>query len=334
MPVTWTDECEEAFHHLKAALCEVATLHVAKLDQPFNIRTDASRYGIGTVREQVDKATSDHYPLAFWSQKLAPRQMQWSPREQETYSIIYTLKNYQLWVGTRRFEVLTDQRSLENSATEHMNTVSGSACRRARWQEYLSLIDPHVSYPPGKHNTVADALSRWAYPASDRLQSTNIHCTEQDRYVVIEWDQEVRRECMQCSVKRLALRCHDITAFSDLTHAHDIITNSLKVVEKVTDPSFGTMKRTKYTRPITGFRLIQGIKRRDPAKYPPLQKDALIIREWPNDYMSDSTFKEVFENLKSKDAHKNGIISDYSLVGGKLWMRGKLCVPDALAPEC
>ena len=30
-----TDECEEAFHHLKSALCEVATLHVPKFDQPF-----------------------------------------------------------------------------------------------------------------------------------------------------------------------------------------------------------------------------------------------------------------------------------------------------------
>ena len=126
-----------------------------------------------------------------------------------------------------------------------------------------------MSYFPGKHNTVADALSRWAYPASEGLQSTNIHGTEQDRHVVIEWDQEekklIRRECMQCSVKQHALPCHDITAFSDPAHAHEIITKSLKVVEKVTDPSSGSVKRFEYTRPVSGFRLIQGIKRRDPA---------------------------------------------------------------------
>ena len=63
--VKWTDECEEAFHHLKATLCEVATLHVPKFDRPFYIRTDASRYAIGAVLEQVDEATGDHYPLAF-----------------------------------------------------------------------------------------------------------------------------------------------------------------------------------------------------------------------------------------------------------------------------
>ena len=122
--VKWTDECEEAFHHLKAALCEVATLHVPQFDRPFYIRTDASRYAIGAVLEQVDEATGDHYPLAFWSRKLAPRQMQWSPREQETYAIICALKKYQSWVGTNRVEVLTDHRSLEYWATEHIDTVA------------------------------------------------------------------------------------------------------------------------------------------------------------------------------------------------------------------
>ena len=84
------------------------------------------------------------------------------------------------------------------------------------------------------------------------------------------------------------------------------------------------MKRTKYTRPVSGFRLIQGIKRRDPVKSPPLPKESLIIRDWTNDYMGDSMFKKVFENLKSKDAHKDGIYAEHSLTGGKLWMEGKL----------
>ena len=204
--VKWTDECGEAFHHLKAPLCEVATLHVPKFDKPFYIRTDASRYAIGAVLEQVDEATGDHYPLAYWCRKLAPRQMQWSPREQETYAIICALKKYQSWVGTNRVEVLTDNRSLEYWATEHIDPVLGPAGRRARWHEFLSRFDLHVSHLPGKHNTVADALSQWAYPASEGLQSTNIHGTEQDRHVVIKWDQGekklIRRECMQRSVKR------------------------------------------------------------------------------------------------------------------------------------
>ena len=160
--VQWTDECDEAFVQLKAALCKVATWHVAKLDRPFYLRTDASKYAVGAVLEQQDLDTGAPYPLAFWSRKLSPRQMQWSPREQEPYAIICALKKYQSWIGTNRVEVLTDHRSLEYWSTEHVNTVSGLAGRRARWHEFLRLFDLHVAYLPGKYNTVADALSRWA----------------------------------------------------------------------------------------------------------------------------------------------------------------------------
>ena len=76
--VKWSDDCKEAFHHLKTVSCEVTTLHVPKFDKPFYIRPDASGYVIRAILEQVDEATGSHYPLAFWSQKLAPRQMQWS----------------------------------------------------------------------------------------------------------------------------------------------------------------------------------------------------------------------------------------------------------------
>ena len=43
--------------------------------------------------------------------------------------------------------------------------------------------------------------------------------------------------------------------------------------------------------------------------------------------------KRSLEISKSKDAHRDGIFAEYSLDGGKLWMEGKLCVPDALAPR-
>ena len=81
---------------------------------------------------------------------------------------------------------------------------------------------------------------------------------------MIKWDDDqkklIRWEFMRCAVKRHALPCQDITAFSYPAHAHEIITKSLKVVEKVTNPSSGSVKRTKYTQPVTGFRLTQGIK--------------------------------------------------------------------------
>ena len=100
------------------------------------------------------------------------------------------------------------------------------------------------------------------------------------------------------------------------------------------DPSSGTVKRTKYTRPVSGFRLIQGIKRLHPAKSPPLPKDSLIIRDWTNDYRGDSMFKEVFENLKSNDAHKDGIYSDIHWMGGNCGWRVNCAYQTPWPLEC
>ena len=162
----WTDECDEAFLQPKAALCEVATLHVPKFDRPFYVRADASKYAVWAVLEQQDSETGALYQLAFWSRKLSPRQMQWSPREQETYAIICALQKYQSWMGTNKVEILTDHRSLEYWSREHVNTVSGPAGRCARWHEFLSLFDIHVAYLPGNYNTVDDALSFRSVPVN------------------------------------------------------------------------------------------------------------------------------------------------------------------------
>ena len=127
MRVKLTDECKEAFHHLKAALCKVTTLHVPRFNQSFYIRTDASGYKMRAVLEQLVEANSNHYPYAFWSRMLAPRQIQWLPHEQETYARICAVKKYQSCIGTNRVEGLTDHRSLEYWATAHIRTVSGLA---------------------------------------------------------------------------------------------------------------------------------------------------------------------------------------------------------------
>ena len=68
----WTDQCDEVLVQLKAALCEVATLHIPKFDRPFYIRTDASKYAFGAVLKQQDLETRAHYRLAFWPWKLSP----------------------------------------------------------------------------------------------------------------------------------------------------------------------------------------------------------------------------------------------------------------------
>ena len=63
----------------------------------------------------------------------------------------------------------------------------------------MSKFDISVGYIPGKENTVADVLSRWAYPASQAFLDISKHGSRQDREDVEEILKEEKldeRNCM------------------------------------------------------------------------------------------------------------------------------------------
>ena len=66
--------------------------------------------------------------------------------------------------------LLTDHKALESWAHEVLGTPSGPRGCRSRWHQILSKYEVTVGYVPGKNITVADVLSRWAYPASQALR--------------------------------------------------------------------------------------------------------------------------------------------------------------------
>ena len=310
----------------------MATLHVPKFDRPLYIRTDASKYAVGAVLKQQDLETGAHYPLAFWLRKLSSRQMQLFSREQETYAIICASTKYQSWVGLNTVEVLTDHRSLEYWPTEHVNTVSGPAGRRARWHEFLSLFDLHVAYLPGKYNTVADALSRRAYPASEACLSSNIQGTEQDRGLVIEWDaeeqQSINRHCLQCSVGQGRLPCHDITVEDHPPRAHVQCSAVCVDILRVGKPGESTPRFFQRRNPVVRFRCVHPLGGEPVAPAQAISKDLLITKDWSKEDKPDNMFQEIYAYFTSKSAFQDGIYSDYFLDNGKLWMNGKLCAPD------
>ena len=71
--------------------------------------------------------------------------------------------------------VYTAHQSLQSWHKEHVDTPSGPAARRARWHETFAKFAWSVVYVPGKDNTVADCLSRWAYPSSKDWMDISSH---------------------------------------------------------------------------------------------------------------------------------------------------------------
>ena len=130
-----------------------------------------------TVEDVIAKKT---VPVAFMSRKLATGQRNWTPREIETYAIILALQKWETWIGLQPVLVLTDHKAMESWAKEVLDNPSGPVGRRARWHQIFSTYDLSVGYIPGKDNTIADILSRWAYPASQALREISKHGSSND----------------------------------------------------------------------------------------------------------------------------------------------------------
>ena len=173
--LAWTTEAEEAFDKLKERLLGQLGLFWVDPDKGFVLRTDASHYSVGAVLEQF-WCDGTHVPLAFWSRVLAEGERRtWTTRERETYAIVCALRKWSGHIGLQRVVVCTDHQSLQSWHKEHVDTPSGPAARRARWHETFAKFDLSIVYVPGKDNTVADCLSRWAYPASKAWMDTSSH---------------------------------------------------------------------------------------------------------------------------------------------------------------
>ena len=103
--------------------------------------------------------------------------------------------------------VRTDHQSLQSWHKEHMDTPSGQASRRARWHETLAKFDLTVVYVPGKDNTVADNLSRWAYPASKAMTDVSAHGDEAETAEaknIIDLERMMEEDGAKCFVVMVA----------------------------------------------------------------------------------------------------------------------------------
>ena len=172
-------------------------------DKGFVLRTDASDYAVGAVLEQI-RDDGSHVPVAFWSRILAEGQRRtWTAREKETYAIVCAPRKWSGHIGLQSVVVCTDHQSLQSWHKEHVDTPSGPAARRARWHETFAQFDLSVVYVPGKDNTVADCLSRWAYPAGKAWMDISSHGdaeeTEEAKRI-IEMEKTMEQEGVKCFV--------------------------------------------------------------------------------------------------------------------------------------
>ncbi len=86
-------------------------------------------------------------------------------REKEAFAVLSILRKHASLFNLQPILVLTDHKSLENWATEVLDQPGGPTGRRARWHMLFSKFKLEIRFVKGENNELADAMSRWAYPA-------------------------------------------------------------------------------------------------------------------------------------------------------------------------
>lgn len=153
----WTDEATHAFEALKSAILSGPILLHPDPTKPFTVETDASDFAIGAVLSQESAFTKKLHPVAFFSRKLLPAELNYTVHDKELLAIVNALKHWRHYlVGSHHIiDIFSDHKNLTFFQTRRLLKQ-----RHARWSEILSEFNFRLCYRPGKLNTVADALSR------------------------------------------------------------------------------------------------------------------------------------------------------------------------------
>lgn len=167
-PITLVGEELDAFNKLKEILTNDLILRIPDENLPFKIHTDASKIGIGAVLMQTHP--NGDLPVAYLSKKLTTTQSNWPATEQECYAIIHAIEKWHKYLDGREFTIETDHKPLLP-----FNTKQQLNAKCERWRLKLQQYKFKILYIRGKHNTVADYLSR--SPVEDAS-------TDEDDYVL------------------------------------------------------------------------------------------------------------------------------------------------------
>ncbi|SOV04806.1 uncharacterized protein UDID_17198 [Ustilago sp. UG-2017a] len=165
-PFAWNHAAQHAFEQLHSSFSTDTILHHFDPAQPIIVETDASDFAVAAVLSQsFDQGT--RHPIAFFSKKLDPAQLNYPIFDKEMFAIVAAFKHWRQYLEGAKFpvQVLTDHRSLEYfTTTKQLNR------RQARWSELLSDFDFVIQYCPGVQAGLPDALTRLKLDITDKIR--------------------------------------------------------------------------------------------------------------------------------------------------------------------
>jgi RNase H-like domain found in reverse transcriptase/Integrase zinc binding domain/Chromo (CHRromatin Organisation MOdifier) domain/Integrase core domain len=155
-PFAFDEAARQTFRQLKTAFTSAPVLAHFHPDRPSTLETDASDYAIAAVLSQPD-ANNILHPVAFYSRKLTPAELNYEIHDKEMLAIIVAVKEWRAYLegASHPFVVCSDHRNLE-----YFTTTKVLNRRQSRWAELLANYDFKIIYRPGTTMGKPDAMSR------------------------------------------------------------------------------------------------------------------------------------------------------------------------------
>ena len=166
----WKNAENEAFEKLKKALTSDNVVISPRLDVPFIIEADASRYCVGgAIMQHIENADR---VVAYVSHKLPETAQRWPTHERELFALVYIVKKYMHLFRGQKVIYRGDHKPLLALRTQtHLSD------KMHRWlYQVLNEVQWEMVWTKGADLVVADALSR--NDESDNVKSRFEHTPE------------------------------------------------------------------------------------------------------------------------------------------------------------
>ena len=190
----WTTDCQKAFEQIKRALISKPILNHPDLSKQFRVITDASGTGLGAILVQLENEKEK--VISYAGRVLTTAEKNYSASELELLAVKWAVNKYKCYLYGVEFEVFTDHKPLS-----HIKTSRNPSSRMLKWILELEEYHAKYFYRPGKHNTVADALSRVNEPPTEgdelswyRRSKLLTQIQEDQNKPIQEWTQKSESE--------------------------------------------------------------------------------------------------------------------------------------------
>ncbi|GFW10821.1 retrovirus-related Pol polyprotein from transposon 17.6 [Trichonephila clavipes] len=120
-------EAQDSFNKVKRALKEAPVLQLPNFQEQFNLFTDASEVGIGSVLNQ------NHRPIAFASRILKKAERNYTVTERECLAVIWALNKLRTYFGSPLVKIIRDHATLTK-----LTNGKNLSRRKIRWALKLS----------------------------------------------------------------------------------------------------------------------------------------------------------------------------------------------------